>query len=197
MARPQTFSKKENEKKKQARRLEKQNRKEERKLSGNTNSFEDMIAYVDENGRITSTPPETNHKKEEINHEEIVISTPRQESPEVRKGRVEYFNVSKGYGFIKDLSGTEKYFFHVSNALSELVENAIVIFDLERGKRGMNAINICISIHRLFQIKLFLATEISSYKSARPPPERAVNKTRHSPYACKCRINSRKFIKTK
>ena len=88
MARPQTFSKKENEKKKQARRLEKQNRKEERKLSGNTNSFEDMIAYVDENGRITSTPPETNHKKEEINHEEIVISTPRQESPEVRKGRV-------------------------------------------------------------------------------------------------------------
>ena len=36
-------------------------------------------------------------------------------------------------------------FFHVSNALSELVENAIVIFDLERGKRGMNAINICIS----------------------------------------------------
>ena len=135
MARPQTFSKKENEKKKQARRLEKQNRKEERKLSGNTNSF----------GRITSTPPETNHKKEEINHEEIVISTPRQESPEVRKGRVEYFNVSKGYGFIKDLSGTEKYFFHVSNALSELVENAIVIFDLERGKRGMNAINICIS----------------------------------------------------
>ncbi len=57
MARPQTFSKKENEKKKQARRLEKQNRKEERKLSGNTNSFEDMIAYVDENGRITSTPP--------------------------------------------------------------------------------------------------------------------------------------------
>ena len=130
MARPQTFSKKENEKKKQARKLEKQNRKE---------------AYVDENGRITSTPPETNHKKEEINHEEIVISTPRQESPEVRKGRVEYFNVSKGYGFIKDLSGTEKYFFHVSNALSELVENAIVIFDLERGKRGMNAINICIS----------------------------------------------------
>ena len=83
--------------------------------------------------------------KSRINQEEIVISTPKQESPEVRKGRVEYFNVSKGYGFIKDLSGTEKYFFHVSNALSELVENAIVIFDLERGKRGMNAINICIS----------------------------------------------------
>ena len=145
MARPQTFSKKENEKKKQVRRLEKQNRKEERKQSGKTSSFEDMIAYVDENGRITSTPPEMDRKKEEINHEEIVISTPKQEPPQVRKGRVEHFNVSKGYGFIKDLAGTEKYFFHVSNALAELVENDIVTFDLERGKRGMNAINICIS----------------------------------------------------
>ena len=54
MARPQTFSKKENEKKKQARRLEKQNRKEERKLSGNTNSFEDMIAYVDDKNLLRS-----------------------------------------------------------------------------------------------------------------------------------------------
>ena len=106
MARPQTFSKKEN-----ARRLEKQNRKEERKLSGNTNSFEDMIAYVDENGRITSTPPETNHKKEEINHEEIVISTPRQESPEVRKGRVEYFNVSKGMVLLRICQELKNIFF--------------------------------------------------------------------------------------
>lgn len=109
--------------------------------------LQNMPVEIDEGvlQQIANVTAETNHKKEEINHEEIVISTPRQESPEVRKGRVEYFNVSKGYGFIKDLSGTEKYFFHVSNALSELVENAIVIFDLERGKRGMNAINICIS----------------------------------------------------
>lgn len=75
MARPQTFSKKENEKKKQARRLEKQNRKEERKLSGNTNSFEDMIAYVDENGRLLR------HLRKRITKgrdkpREIVISTP-------------------------------------------------------------------------------------------------------------------------
>ena len=111
MARPQTFSKKENEKKKQARRLEKQNRKEERKLSGNTNSFEDMIAYVDENGRITSTPPETNHKKEEINHEEIVISTPRQESPEVRKGRVEYLMFRRGMVLLRICQELKNIFF--------------------------------------------------------------------------------------
>lgn len=143
MARPVTFGKRENEKKKQARRLEKQNRKEERKLSGKTSNFDDMIAYVDENGRITSTPPEMNAKKKEINQEEILIQTPKQEAPEPYKGRVEHFNTSKGYGFIKDLTGTEKYFFHVNNVLADIVENDIVTFDLERGKRGMNAINIC------------------------------------------------------
>lgn len=143
MAKPATFGKRENEKKKQAKRLEKQNRKEERKLSGKTSGFDDMIAYVDENGRITSTPPEQGRKKEEINHEDICISTPKQEAPAIRKGRVEHFNTLKGYGFIKDLSGTDKYFFHVNNVLADIVENDIVTFDLEHGKRGMNAINIC------------------------------------------------------
>lgn len=143
MAKPQTFNKKENEKKKQARRLEKQNRKEEKKLSGKANGIDDMIAYVDEYGRITSTPPEMNARKEEINHEEILISTPKQEEPEIRKGRVEHFNSLKGYGFIKDLAGTDKYFFHVNNVITDVIENDIVTFDLERGKRGMNAVNIC------------------------------------------------------
>ena len=50
-------------KRKQARRVEKQNRKEERKSSGKATSFEDMIAYVDENGMITSVPPELRQKK--------------------------------------------------------------------------------------------------------------------------------------
>ena len=144
MPRLATFSTRENEKKKQAKRLEKQNRKEERKLSGKANGFDDMIAYVDENGRITSTPPEINRKKEEIDREDIIISTPKQETATVRKGRVEHFNTSKGFGFIKDLSGTDKYFFHVSNVLTDMKENDIVTFDLERGKKGMNAINICV-----------------------------------------------------
>ena len=145
MARPQTFSKKENEKKKQARRLEKQNRKEERKLSGNTNSFEDMIAYVDENGVITSTPPEENPQKEEIKQEEIMISVPKKEKeePVVLKGKVDFFNTSKGFGFIKELIRGERYFFHVNNILSAAIaEGDIVTFDLERGLKGMNAINI-------------------------------------------------------
>ena len=65
MAKSVTYNKRENEKKKQARRAEKQKKKEDRKLLGKANSFDDMIAYVDENGVITSTPRELNPNKEE------------------------------------------------------------------------------------------------------------------------------------
>ncbi|WP_106831296.1 cold-shock protein [Parabacteroides pacaensis] len=144
MARAEIFNKRENEKKKQARRAEKQKRKEERKLSGKGNGLDDMIAYVDENGVITSTPPENIDKKIEINPEEIIISTPKKEEvpATILKGRVEHYNTAKGYGFIKDLGGTEKYFFHINSVLAEIAENDIVTFDLERGKKGMNAVNI-------------------------------------------------------
>ena len=135
MAKSVTYNKRENEKK-----------KEDRKLLGKANSFDDMIAYVDENGVITSTPPELNPNKEEIKQEDILISTLKKEdieTPTVLKGRVDYFNESKGYGFIKDLGSDEKYFFHVSNnTLTDISETDIVTFELERGLRGMNAINI-------------------------------------------------------
>ena len=64
MAKPISFTKRDLEKKKQEKRLAKQQKKEERKSNG-TSSFEDMIAYVDENGMITDTPPtpNNNHKK--------------------------------------------------------------------------------------------------------------------------------------
>ena len=77
MAKSISADKRENEKKRLARRAEKQKKKEEKKLSNKANSFEDMIAYVDENGMITSTPPAENTPKEEIKLEEIMPS-PRQ-----------------------------------------------------------------------------------------------------------------------
>ena len=104
MARSMTVDKRENEKKRLAKRAEKQKKKEEKKLSGKASSFEDMIAYVDENGVITSTPPAENIKKEEINQEEILISVPKKEKeePVVLKGKVDLFKTSKGLGFIKE-----------------------------------------------------------------------------------------------
>ena len=140
-----TTSKRDREKLKEQKRKEKQQRKEERQSSG-PSSFEDMIAYVDENGMITSIPPTDDIKKEEINPDEIIIATPKKEEtePVILKGRVEFFNESRGFGFIKDLSGVDKYFFHVNNAAPGIVENDIVTFDLERGVKGMNAVNICL-----------------------------------------------------
>ena len=130
MAKSMTVGKRENEKKRLAKREEKLKKKESKKLSGKANSFEDMIAYVDENGMITSTPPTEDIKKEE--------------EPAILRGRVEFFNEARGFGFIKDLNGVEKYFFHVNNVVGNIVENNIVTFDLERGTKGMNAVNICL-----------------------------------------------------
>lgn len=132
------------EKKKEQKRKEKQKRKEERKASGSS-SFDDMIAYVDENGMITDTPPDMS-KKEEVDIDTISVSTPKKAEEEevetILNGRVEFFNASKGFGFIKDSRGTEKYFFHISNAPTGIIEGDKVSFELERGPKGINAVRI-------------------------------------------------------
>lgn len=145
MAKPITFNKRDNEKKKQSKRLEKQKRKDERKSSGKS-SMDDMIAYVDENGMISDTPPDMQNK-EKVNQEDILIAVPKKEKeePKALRGRVEHFNPSKGYGFIKSMESTDKYFFHISNAPANIAEGHTVLFELERGTRGMNAVNIQIA----------------------------------------------------
>lgn len=137
------MNKKELEKKKDQKKREKLKRKEERKANGGSKSFEDMIAYVDEFGMITDTPPDPN-KKTEVELDSIAVSSPKQEEVEKEpmKGRVEHFNEEKGYGFIKDMGSVNKYFFHISNAPEDIKEGNIVTFDLEKGQRGMNAVRI-------------------------------------------------------
>ena len=105
------------------------------------------ITYVDvdENGMITDTPPTPNNKPQEVDMSTIEVSTPRRtEEPIelVHEGRIEHFNVSKGYGFVKDLKNAEKYFFHISGLIDNIIENNIVTFELEKGSRGMNAVKI-------------------------------------------------------
>ena len=145
MAKRITLGKREREKLKQTKRQDKQKKKEER-LSGGSRSFEDMLAYVDENGVLHTTPQDVK-PKEEIDASQIEISVPRQseiEEEEPMSGRVEYFTASKGYGFIKDAAGSEKYFFHITNAPAGIAEGDRVTFELERGTRGMNAVRIVI-----------------------------------------------------
>ena len=142
MAKPISFNKRELEKKKEQKRQEKKQRKEQRKANG-VGSFEDMIAYVDENGVITDTPPNPDKKQEvELENIEISVSKKEETEPLVLKGRVEHFNPDKGYGFIKDVSSTDKYFFHISNAPAAIAQGNMVTFELERGQRGINAVRI-------------------------------------------------------
>ena len=109
------FNKKEKEKKRSKKRKEKLQRREERKANSESGAADSMIAYVDENGNITDTPPDPT-KKKKVKAENIEIRIPRREKKIIteRKGRVEFFNDSKGYGFIKELDTQEKYFVHVN-----------------------------------------------------------------------------------
>ena len=57
-------------------------------------------------------------------------------------GTVKFFNNSKGFGFIKDGASEKEYFVHVSGLNDEVKENDEVTFDLQEGKKGLNAINV-------------------------------------------------------
>ena len=137
-----SFNKKELEKKKEKKKKDKQQRKEERKAGG-SKSFDDMIAYIDENGMITNTPPDPD-KKKEVDLDNIAVSTPKMEEITLN-GRVEHFNADKGYGFIKNLSGVDKYFFHISNAPANIAEGNMVTFELERSEKGKTAVKIVLT----------------------------------------------------
>lgn len=144
MAKPISSNKRELEKNKSKKRLDKIKRKVERKNNSKGGSFEDMIAYVDENGVITSTPPDMSNKIE-VDVESIEVSIPKKTEVaenSIYKGRVEHFNSTKGFGFIKDLSSVEKYFFHISEVTGNIEENKIVTFELAKGTKGLNAVRI-------------------------------------------------------
>jgi cold shock CspA family protein len=147
MARSQeTFGKKEVRIKKEKKRKEKEKKKLERKEGGGGKSFDDMIAYVDEYGNITSTPPDLTKKKVVINAEDIQTSIPKSiasdTNEKIRKGVVTFFNDSKGFGFIKDSANQQSVFVHVNGLLDQIKENNKVTFEIVSGAKGPNAINV-------------------------------------------------------
>lgn len=140
----ETFNKKEKEKKRLKKRQDKQQKREERKANSEGGGLENMMAYVDENGNITDTPPDPT-KKKKIKAKSIEIGVPKREEEEVpaeRKGKVEFFNHSKGFGFIRELETQEKFFVHINGVTEEIDEGDTVSFELERGMKGMNAVRV-------------------------------------------------------
>ncbi len=142
----ETWNKKEREKKKQAIRKEKAEKKQERKEQNKEGgSLESMFAYVDENGNLSSKPPDPK-KRIIVQAEDIEIGVPKHEpvNPEdlIRKGTVTFFNDSKGYGFIKDQVTQESIFVHINSLTQEIKEHNKVTFEIEMGPKGANAVNV-------------------------------------------------------
>jgi len=142
----ETTGKKEKTKQKIQKRKDKEEKKEMRKANSDKGkSLDEMMAYVDEYGNITDTPPDPK-KKKVIKAEDIMLGVPSRDVEEeetVRNGMVTYFNDSKGYGFIKDLKSQESIFVH-ANALTNgpVKEKDKVTFEVENGKRGLSAVSV-------------------------------------------------------
>src|SRR5512138_2773174 len=146
MARSQeTFNKKEVKNKKEKKRKDKAKKRLIKKESGKKNSFDDMIAYVDEFGKITSTPPDP-AKKEVVIAENIELGATKNASVQgndfIRKGVVTFFNESKGYGFIRDMDSRQSVFVHANNLLEVIRENNIVVFEIGKGPKGPTALKV-------------------------------------------------------
>ena len=60
----------------------------------------------------------------------------------MNNGTVKFFNDSKGYGFIKDTDNDKEYFVHISGLIDEIQEGDEVVFELQEGKKGLNAVNV-------------------------------------------------------
>ncbi len=60
----------------------------------------------------------------------------------MQKGTIKFFNDSKGFGFIKPEDSSEDIFVHSSGLIDQVRENDQVKYDVERGKKGLNAVNV-------------------------------------------------------
>ena len=60
----------------------------------------------------------------------------------MNKGKVKFFNDSKRFGFITEEGSSEDHFVHISGLVDEIREGDVVEFELQQGKKGLNAVNV-------------------------------------------------------
>jgi cold shock CspA family protein len=144
----ETWNKKEREKKKRQQKKEKEEKRQERKDNPKSSSLDDMLAYIDEDGNLSSTPPDP-RKMRKVRLEDIETGVPKQQEVDpadlIRKGTVTHFNDSKGYGFIRDHETQESIFVHINSLKEPVQEGSKVTFEIEMGPKGANASNVSLT----------------------------------------------------
>ncbi len=137
-----SFSKKENFKKKLQKKKEKALRREERKENNDKGkTLDDMIMYVDANGQFTTTPPVKNDD-EVVDLDNIQLgAAPVEPEEKVKSGIVTFFN-EKGYGFITEDRSKENIFFHSNNCTEMVKKGNKVSFEIEKSPKGLSAVDI-------------------------------------------------------
>ena len=60
----------------------------------------------------------------------------------MKTGKVKFFNVTKGFGFIVEEDTNKEYFVHVTGLVDKIKENDEVEFELQEGRKGLNAVNV-------------------------------------------------------
>lgn len=133
-----SFSKKENFKKKLQKQKDKALRREERKTN-NDKGKETEFMYVDAYGRLTSTPPE---ERVEVDLDNIQLGAAPIEAEETVKTGIVTFLSEKGYGFITENKTNENIFFHSNNCAQPVKKGNKVSFEKERSPKGFSAVNI-------------------------------------------------------
>jgi cold shock CspA family protein len=139
-----TLRKKELETGRLKKRQQKEEKKAERKANSNKGkSLDTMLAYVDENGNISDTPPERGNINI-IHPEDIPLDAPPRDlaAEKRRSGVVSHFDAAKGYGFINDVHTGERIFVHISSLDGPLKEHDNVTFDVAKGERGPQAVAV-------------------------------------------------------
>lgn len=141
------WNKREREQKKRNAKQQKEEKRQERKENSKKGKgLDEMLAYVDDNGNLTDTPPDKRPPADiDSIPPTVANSNALQPTDTVRKGVVSYFDPAKGYGFIRDLKTQESFFAHINASSIELKVGLNVSFEVQKGPRGFFAANITAS----------------------------------------------------
>lgn len=139
----ETSSKKEFRSKKAKLKEDKAQKAKNRKINNNKGKgLDDMLAYVDENGNLSSTPPKES-RKVEIDSKDIRIDATSKPTEDLtRNGKITFFNQAKGFGFITDDKSNDRIFFHINDLLESVKEHESVVYILDKNAKGYFATSV-------------------------------------------------------